>query len=190
MVAKNNNLEIFYTMEDEAGLLETQLLNSNQRQWTLDDFIASYVRLGYKEFIKLIDFKKETGFSNQMTMAVLAKATSGHDLEGMRNTLKNGTFHSDNWGYATEVVAKLNDLSPYFATKGIQRNREFLLALNKTIKLVDWDKFLEKLEQAKPRLELQVNIRNYLRQFEDVYNYKNPWKSKVNLDTRRETVNV
>ncbi len=179
LVAKNNDLELFYTVEDDASLDETLVINTNQRQWSLEDFINSYIKRGYKEYIKLEKFRKETGFSIQMIMTILTKeARHGRGLQGMRHAIRDGSFKTDNWGYAEEFVKKLEDLRPYYVLKNLERQREFLFALNKTISLVNWDKFLEKLEQVQPRLEMQVSYKNYLRQFEDIYNWRDRWGGK------------
>lgn len=184
LVAKRNNLEIFYTMSDDAGLIEAQIVNTTQRAWTLTDFIQSFINQGQPEYVRLDNFMIETGFSVSMVINILTKAKHGRDMTRMRKAIKDGTFEPKNWDYALDYVKKLEEVRPYYVLKVIERQREFLFALNIMFGLVDWEKFLEKLAQAKPRLELQLNLKGYLRQLEDIYNYKNPWAGK-RFETKR-----
>lgn len=46
------------------------------------------------------------------------------------------------------------------------------LDLNTTLQLIDWSEISSKLETAKPRIKREVSRRDYLRMFEDIYNWR------------------
>ncbi len=167
--AKGLELPIYYIVVDEATLSTIHLLNANVRQWTTDDYMNGYIGLKIqpyvvmKEFLDEYDFSLEIGFlllfsDNRATMYRTFK--SG-DLKVSDEQLKVGR---DKANYVLSIYN-------YF-TEGKPRSKYFYRAFNKVYAEGLAEELLERLEKQNPSLQQAWTLKDYLRLFEDVLNFK------------------
>lgn len=167
LAAQDLKLPIFYIVVRSYGLEEVQRFNSNQKNFSADDFLSGYCDLGNQEYLILREFKNTYGLDVNLCIILLSGTATGD------NTIrfKNGEFKIKNLKQANEVAAKLMDLKPYYS--GYKR-RSFAVAFTKMAKTKGYDhaQLLLKLKYQSTKLVDCTNTEQYLRLLEEIYNFK------------------
>lgn len=60
-VCKKLNLPIYYIQKEGYGTIETKLLNTASKKWSLADYLVGYCDLGFVKYLELNDFISQTG---------------------------------------------------------------------------------------------------------------------------------
>lgn len=170
-VAKNNNLDIYFVVVQDADLDEVHLLNANNRSWVMKDYLDSYIAKGKQNYIALKEFSDTYNLPLSVSMTLLTKQVS-HARGDLIRDFKNGDFKITDYEWGSDIADKLAELVPF--TEGSTANhREFIYALTLVYDVISHKKLIEKLRNNPHlRLKRSITLRNYLRQFEDVINYK------------------
>ena len=71
------------------GLSDVQRLNTNAAQWSLDDFMESYIDLGNQNYARYKTFKQNFKFGHEPNFVLLAE---NFDPETQRVDFRNGKF--------------------------------------------------------------------------------------------------
>ncbi len=170
-VAKNNNLEIFYLVSENSDLREVQMLNANTKPWSMQDYMESYIAQGKKDYQILKDYSRENYISLSNAMMCLTNSLNTNRSAGMIKKFKSGEFEVTDVDYAREMVDKLADLK-VFTSNFAWHDRELLFAIAKMeAKGGDWNQLIKKADDSGLRIERSVNVRGYLHQLEEIYNY-------------------
>lgn len=177
-VAKANKLSIYYTIVMPGTLKEVQQLNFAQKQWTMEDYFKSYCELKNPHYLKLRDFIKDTGLS--ISNAGLLIGNTNRNIAVFtesRASFKMGKFTITNFERGERFKGYFEDLQPYIKEARINNDRQFIACLIKIDNLIDeglldWNRMLEKFIQSGYKIERMFRARDYLRFFEDVYNFK------------------
>lgn len=176
-VARKNNLPLYYVMVDRVhDLQEVHLLNANNRSWSMQDYLNSYIELGLEDYKVLKEFCDMYSLPISLSMNLLCTGEGSDSISSVkRNTLvqdfKEGRFKITKMRQATEMAENLSFIKPYVEGV-IWKDRNFLTALKRAIKKVGVQKLLDKIEKHKGKITRQANPKEYLRQLEEVYNYK------------------
>lgn len=175
--AKELKKPIYYIMVNDLGLKDVQRLNSNLKNWNADDYLDGYCKLGYSNYIKYREFKKQYGFNHNETAALLSNNRRYH---GYKNNLdfKNGTFEIRDYDEAVNNANKISMISQYY--DGYKR-RNFVYAMLDVFTKPDYNhaEFLNKLSFQSRSLVDCTDVQQYLTLIEEIYNYKR--SNKVNL---------
>jgi len=170
-VAKELHIPIYYIIDDSASLHEVRLLNQNIRPWTTGDYLHSYISLGYSQYIDLSEFAKTYSFS--VPYALLYATGNFMSPQKHIREFRQGKFAFENHEKAENMASFVNELRKH--CEGFAwRDRDFLRALSQIFSKIDQKKFLEKLEKNSLSLTRRTSVRDYLRQFEDVLNFRVP----------------
>ncbi len=177
--ARSLNLPVFYN-EVSGNLTEVILLNSNAKNWSIDDFVNSHIELGNDEYVALKQFKEKWGVAYTTAASLLMAKKVGSDLDKISDPLKEGSFKVLSLKRANEVMEWTSSFSDY-ADKVIMKNRSFIKAVET---LLDTDEITlsglnRKLEIANRKLVRSSTRMDYLRQIEEIVNFKS--RTKVRL---------
>jgi hypothetical protein len=175
-VAKNNNLEIYYTVVPGASIQDVQQLNANLKPWTIPDYLHSYVELGLQDYIILEDYARETGLSIPTATYPLAGRDYRRARAGSRSRFRAGEYKVQDLKFAEAFAALWKEIRQ-FTDARVERDPQLVLAiLALMLKEVDFTRLIKNFEKSQWKIERQVNTRNYLRFLEDVYNYNQKTK--------------
>lgn len=172
-IAKLLSFPIHYTVVKTGSLKEVQMLNTNVRQWTANDFLESYVSLGNKDYIQLKEFSESNDISIANSLALLTGGNySGYGQRQRLEDFRSGDFKANHKEYANKFAKKLVDVSKYLE-EGVVNHREFIKALEKTYTSgYTHDYLMEKLKKSKARIKRSVNFKEYIRDLEDVISFR------------------
>lgn len=172
LAAEKLELPIYYTEVEGARLTEVQDLNVNSKNWSLKDWIDSYIQRGKKDYALLKDFAEAYEISPTIAATLLSTAnvsTGG----GVAKTIKNGTFKATTTAEAgrfAKFYTKVRDI----IDKGTSRRREFMSALVEVWKLPEFEEeiMIRKLELFGAKLLPWAKKEDYMRSLEEIYNFK------------------
>jgi hypothetical protein len=168
VVAKNLKLPIYYVVMDDASLHDIKLLQE-QRIWTANDYLQSYIALGNQQYIQLADFVKEYGLS--IPQATLIGMNTYENPYKVLKQFRSGLFAFVDKEKAENMASLLNELEKA-CTDAAWKDREFLRALAVTIEKVSPQELVQKITTYALALTRRGNMREYLRQFEDIMNFR------------------
>ena len=166
---------------DEATINELE--SAGPGGWKPEDYLDSYTKRGFENYITLKEYIKETGIgmSNAASMFFGESAGSGnymkHDrFQGGKFTIKDTKHPSD----VKDVVLFLRGepVSIKWANSNL-----FVRALSRVLKLEEFSKqrFIEKATTFPQLFRKQKSLEDYLRHIEDIYNYKVVHSDRVNV---------
>lgn len=181
VVAKRNDLELYFVVVAEGDIETVRMLNANQKQWAVETYINSYAKLGHKDYRKLIAFCE----SNSLALTIGASLLMPNlDADGnksgklnhrseMPRTLRNGQFRITHYDEAQLFADRLKDYEAH-AVENLIKNREFIDALYKvyTEHGIEHEVMIRNLEDSDKLLVKRGSVKDYLRDLEDVYNYR------------------
>jgi hypothetical protein len=177
--AKHLNLPIFYFVVPFYGVEEVQVLNSNQKNWSTDDYVQGYVDMGKMDYAIYRDFRNKYGFPVTQTIEILRdKKSGGNDNTNATIEFRSGNFKVNNINKSTKVFEDINSLK--YIYEGYKRTSfvaAMITLLNKEV--FNMDEFLTKLSFQKSKLVDCTNVTNYIILIEEIYNFKR--KDKINL---------
>lgn len=168
---------IYYIVLKGGNLSEVQLLNTNSRNWTTDEFLESYVKRGYKDYKYLKDYAEKHGFSIANSLTILTCAFGQTGSHESRRKFKNGDFVANQKEFG-EVFAALIEALDKYLEEGVRHDRDFLKALYKVYTTKTFGSLLEKLKDSGWKIDRHVTARDYLRRIEDIINYRKQTRVK------------
>lgn len=167
--AKSSNEPIYYVVGNGLGFDDVVRLNTNVKDWGINDYLNSYCDLGYEEYIKTRKFANKFGLSVSNSIAILS--IKGWITKAGYKDFKEGNFEITNMEKATEFAQRLREIAP-FCTLNTWKDRDFIRALSKCYaEDIDHDELMNKVQQHIYPIHRRANITEYLRQFEDIYNH-------------------
>lgn len=171
--AKELRVPVYYVVVEQAGIEQVRILNSNLRNWTLRDYIDSFSRMGMHDYQILKDFIEMYGISPS-TGAVLLTSDDTRPSAGKNTNIKGGEFKATNLKGAEVFANKYSQLVELLGKPPFTRTRVFILALKKVLTNdgVSWEVLLRKIKLFGHKLLPRDSLNDYLRDLEDVYNFK------------------
>ena len=178
-VARRNNLTIYYArVNSNSSLPEVQLLNANLRNWTMQDYLNSYIELGNDDYVKLKEFCDFYQLPISVSMHLLSGKTATHAIQEFVHTFKEGKFKVVGLKKAIDMAEKLMLVKPYVEGPA-WKDREFLRALQLALKKVGSKRLIKKLSTSGFKIHRQLGTKEYLRVLEDIYNHRLREESKI-----------
>jgi hypothetical protein len=177
--AKHLSLPVYYFKVPSYGVKEVQILNTNQKNWSTDDYVQGYVDMGKFDYSVYRDFRNEYGFPVTQTMEILrGKKGGGNDRHNVIIEFRNGDFKVKDINKAKQVFDNINSLKHFY--EGYRRT-SFVAAMMTLLSKESFsiNEFLNKLNIQKTKLVDCTNVTNYIILIEEIYNYKR--REKVNL---------
>lgn len=177
--AKELSLPIYYFKVPSYGVEEVQILNSNQKNWSTDDYVQGYIDIGKSDYSLYKEFRNKYKFPVTQTIEILrSKKSTGNEGGNLIREFRNGDFKVKNINKSIRVFESINSVK--YLYDGYRRTSfvaAMMTLLNK--ETFNMDEFLKKLNIQKGKLIDCTNVTNYILLIEDIYNYKR--KNKVNL---------
>jgi hypothetical protein len=170
--AKKLKLELYYQVIPAGNLSEVQLLNTNNRNWTTEDFLESYVKRGFKDYRYLRDFAEENNMSVSNAVGLLSGGFN--HIEGNHDrmlTFRTGDFVATHKDYAVLMAKRLEEMDKYLEPS-VRNDRDFLKGLEKAYKTIQHEDLMAKLIASGWKIDRHVTARDYLRRIEDIVNFK------------------
>ncbi len=177
--AKTLNLEIHYQISNNDHSEDILLLNANQKNWVVEDYVKYYVSKGNENYKKYLEYatKKNIGLSHLYKYFF---RNNGRDSQKM----KDGTFifpTEDKIKEISEMLDKVNNLinllQKYLITnKTIGKSVMLRYAILSLIRnpLLDYDVFITKITYKAESLRPCTTKQAYYCMLRDIYNYRNP----------------
>lgn len=169
--AKELGLPIYYTIVENAGLEEIQMLNANNRAWTTYDYLESYIAMGKKEYITLKQFADEYRISIPIAMKLLTNFK--HNQELLRD-YRDGKFEVEDYDRADQMASLLTEIRKYSPDMAwAQINCVRAVAI--TQEALDDPKLLvDQLKRYNQVVTRRMSVKDYLAQFENILNANRP----------------
>lgn len=179
--AKAIDLPIRYIIDQNAGLRAVQLLNSRSKDWGFDDYLNSYVKLGYNEYIIYKEFKDKHNLSHSICRALL-HAKDGGSVGGEQynkgQMFKDGRLEIRRLEFAEKIAAFIIECSEFYKLSTGYSFAAAIMTLSEN-KDFDFDIFKSKLKTQQGKMYPCNNIKQTIELIESIYNYRN--RNKVNL---------
>lgn len=171
--AKELGVPVFYIIHPGLVLKDVQAINSNKKNWKVEDYAQSYASIGNPHYIEYIRFRDKYKIGHKESVLLLTcKHGANNYKAGGTMDFKNGKFIVPNISLAHERARKLFGYEKYY--QGFRR-RCFIYAVFKLLnnKEYDHDIMMKKLQYQSTRLVDCVSVDDYLLLLENIYNYKN-----------------
>lgn len=162
---------IYYTKTAETGLTPVHLLNVNTKPWSMQDYLASYITQGQRDYMILKDYLDQTGLTLSIALMFLKGDIRNRGLSEHVRAFKEGRFTITDLAGANAWATYLKEIKP-FTQPGVARDREFIYALMLMEKAVSRETFLGKLKQAREKIPRCAVYKDYLRVLEDIVNIR------------------
>lgn len=175
-VCRELGLPIYYIMKKGYSLAEVQILNSNLRNWSNDDYMNGYIEMGMEDYKLYKQFREEFGFDHHACLWMLADSSGGREVW---QDFKNGDFKIKNFKTAIQSAEKIKMVGQFY--EGFRR-RSFVAAMMRCFKNKEYNHgvFLGKLKYLSAKLVDCTDTADYLTLIEEIYNFKSRDK-RVNL---------
>lgn len=174
------NLPIYFIIKN-YGIIETQILNTNNKNWKKEDYLIGYCKMGKPEYIKfqqfMIDFPQFKIGAAERILTNEAKGSTSMNIytnnkRGRSKPFESGHFVVKDLNYAYEIARKISDYKIYFNRYTDILFVSTLITVFKN-KNYDHKKMINKLSiPNKYKLEPQATSQGYKELLEDIYNYK------------------
>lgn len=172
--AQELKVPIYYMVEDDASLAEVQMLNSANRAWYLWDFLNSYASVGNQHYITLREFV----IDNKLPITVALTILSDEPRDTVKKLFKEGKFAATTTDAAKAFATKLRFFRRYVVATH-RNNKSFIDAVKRVTTESEHYDHVRMVEQMQKwsdggngkLIQPQATTRDYLRVFEDIYNY-------------------
>lgn len=173
-VIKELKLPLHYIKRNGYGLPHVHTYNVNTKNWKSTDYLESYCKLGYKDYLIFKDFIDKHDINIQIAMYLLSGADSGD----MVKTFNSGQFKTKNLKEAEITMDKLHLCGAYFPQ---YKMRWFVYAMARLFKKTQFEftEFLQKLKTQPTALQVCNDVNQYILLIEEIYNYRR--RDKINL---------
>lgn len=176
--AQRLGVPIYYLIDPYADLNDVIRFNSNQKDWSLINFLASQIEEGNKNYRVLADFVAKYELPVGISIHILSgeKASAGHESKNIKKSsairdFKDGVFEPTNLKKAEFIGERLLEIKPH-TDIGVWKDRAFIDALMVVYTKVKPSMLIEALERSGLKVSKKAVKRDYLLFFEDIYNFR------------------
>jgi hypothetical protein len=169
LVAQALGKPVYYRIESQAGLEDTILLNANNRKWSTDDYLNSYVKLGREDYIKVQEFKEAYSISTYVAVILL----SGYGSRDALELFRDGKLVINDYDKSELLASTMVELRS-LSRDGSWHDRDLISALDQMMsKRIDPKILLDKMKTHNIFLTRRISPKEYLVEFEEILNYQN-----------------
>ena len=166
---------IYYNVRKGYSLEEARLTNVVNRPWTISDFLESWIEQGKEDYKFLKNFAVKYELPLSVSMHLLTgQSPRGGGLESNSRALtlfRQGKFSIQNLIQAEYIGKILKEIQP-FTEGNIYKQRTFVAALIRLESSIKLENLIEQMKRYPLKLRSRVTVKEYLRDFEDVYNFR------------------
>ncbi len=174
--AKKLGKHVWYRIEEKLQVSDMIAMNSNSKNWSVNDYINYHLVAGAPGYQILSDFMVSNPLIPVST--ILALVTEETHAGGSKiENLRRGVIDVSNMPFATAVANALGD---FFNIIPFAYERAFVLATSALLRAPGYDhvEMIRQWELQSRSLKRCITVRHYADGLEEIYNYK---KSKNNL---------
>lgn len=167
---------VLFVMVKGYGLEEIHRYNTTTKNWVNADFVQGYIDLGYNDYQIYKNFLTTYGLGHGSTMGLLeGGAMSSNPNQNQR--FKDGEFKVTHLKEAVKMATQILEISKIAMVVSklkLHQNRGFARACVEMFKNKNYDQkmLMSKLNYQKTRLVMCSSKDEFLRLFEDIYNFK------------------
>lgn len=168
--AKRLGIPIFYIVINHGSLEDVWLLNTSQKNWSLLDYVNSYISRGYVDYRTLKDFSLR--YDLPLGISAFLLANKKFDTES--DSIKKGKFKVISIELAEKYANYVIFLRNY-TSKNLSRSRNFLMSAINLCRIngLNLKKLARKIESRKIEIPKLTSEQEYLRFYEKIYNRNN-----------------
>lgn len=165
--AKILKVPVYYLINDEISKKDIAAINSNQKNWTVMDYINYWAVEKAPGFDKLCSFLSQHPMIPPSTALIMLSATGQRDLNG----LKNGVVNLTNYDRACQIAEIIKE---YRNIIDHAYDRNFILAVHHVVTTDGYDHSImqAQLEFQSRSLVQCVNSKQYIELLQEIYNYR------------------
>jgi len=167
LIAKANNLMLYYVIADEADINDVQMLNALRKSWSAKDYLDSYALQGKRDYKRLQELYLETKMPISNLLEIFAKPGFSR-----WNTFKTGNFKMTEEEKGLAFLENYLDTKPLVVSDRIWGDRDFLRALQQLSGEISLDDFIKKAKRTGQLIDHRLTSKDYLRQFEEILNFR------------------
>lgn len=161
-------MPIYYIQTPGLTVRDARQMNILHKGWGVDDYARSYAIAGDNNYRKYLELKEDYGFGHSILLAYISNAT---EKSKIFKNFREGEFTFTDQDGARERLDRLTEVSQFVPFAGDKNfARAFLKVM--TIESYDHKRMLRKLELHQNLLHRFVNVEDYQRMLEDIYNYQ------------------
>ena len=162
------DLEIPYIVVPTYGLKEVQVYNNFQNNWTDDNYMDSYIDLGFEEYVKYKDFKTRFLFSHGVTRSLLIGSFESPGIIGEQ--FRAGKFKILEMDKATKHATCVHDFNYY--TKWSTKNFvQAIVEIMENVRGYNHQRMVFSLEARTTELNGRVlPVVDYKQRLQNIYN--------------------
>lgn len=170
---------VYYIVLSGMGIHETQLANATNKNWTMDDYLNSYVDQNFAHYKTYKEFREKWKFGHSECISLLSHNNTRNPNH--YHDFKHGQFGVKNLSRANDYAEKIVFLEQYY--KGCRR-RSFVLAMCIALnhEAFIYEEFLDKLAYQSSRMVDCTDTKQYLKLIEEIYNFKRALKSRIHFN--------
>jgi hypothetical protein len=181
IVAKKLDLEVYYTIQENATGEDMVLLNNAQKNWDSNDFLAYYVSIENEDYKRLKEFMTKNNLSVSNSLAIVLGI-------GSRNHSTFQFFREGKFKFPDEArVEEIKDDLEFFKSviayikkktagpKAYLKGKAFFAAIIEFFgsKYVEKEIFMSKLQYRIDLLHPCTTKSGYVGLFRVIYNFRN-----------------
>ena len=168
------SLPIHYVIVGNIDISMIARLNNAQDKWTAYDFLNAWCEVGLQDYKIFAGFIRKYDFSFSVGQVLFFGKWGGRNYEDFREGLMKITTLKEATERA-EWIHSLKEMSP------CTTDRTFVLAMVQCFKNKDYDhsRMTKKLGYLGSSIKRSTNKQQYLRQLEEIYNYRTADTDKI-----------
>lgn len=170
--ARELGIPIYYVVVKSGTMGDVQLLNSAIKAWNVEDHMKSFLSAGFEEYRKLNKYRLKYNVPVSTAMKYLIDEPIGRNQ--LMQKFREGRFEVTAMKKGIEMAEKIEDFRQ-FVEENCYRDRNLFRAVEMingevSIAYSDLIKRMKKNNETRPLIKRQATARDYLREFEDLYN--------------------
>lgn len=172
MALEKAGLPVEYTIQEGIGLKECQSLNIGQKNWTTNQWIASYAEQGIESYVALHNTMKAHPTIGHTLLVIISYKVINESI--IKTLIISGELDYHEPTYSEErVIEFLEDVSPYVSKSGFANDKTLrTLARLADRRLIDNDRMLKQFkEYANAERFKALSMRYVLEDLQELYNY-------------------
>lgn len=175
--AKRLGIPFYYIVSVSMTFDDVGPSSSEQSQWTVSEFLHYFCEQGKSDYLILRDFMQQYPWLTLQYAAELC-----HYGTSLKHTqrFKDGGFVANDMEFAHRVALACLDFKPYIAW---YKQSTFVGAINNLMSnaAYDHERMVRKLKFLSVRLRRCATLSDYIRNIDELYNFKEPEANRVQL---------
>ena len=174
-VKEIGGIYLYYIIDPKINKEDIALINSNAKNWTIEDYINYWTIEKKPGFDILSKFLSKNPLIHTTTAMILLSSNGNRDTAG----LKNGSIDVSNYSNACKIAEILKFFRNFI---DFAYERSFVRAVVDMFYVpgFDFEILKAKLEFQQTRVVKCINKKMYLKLLEEIYNYKS--RSAIRFD--------